>query len=147
VVSTTPRPLYPRERPVPIIQEGGSIWTCAKNFAPIGIRSPDRPARSQSIYRLNYPGLLLILCHTQIETSNKRRGPVDITPFHYSGYLRSDSDRTSMYTTLLHGFSQSLPLNTIYNTMVCNYPIIRIKITTLSDVIAILEQSASNNVF
>jgi hypothetical protein len=26
----------------------------AKNLAPTGIRSPDRPARSQSLYRLSY---------------------------------------------------------------------------------------------
>jgi hypothetical protein len=39
MVSTTPRPLYPRERP--IVQEAGwapgSVWTCAKNLAPTGI--------------------------------------------------------------------------------------------------------------
>jgi hypothetical protein len=27
----------------------------AENLAPTGIRSPDRPARSQSLYRLSYP--------------------------------------------------------------------------------------------
>jgi hypothetical protein len=26
----------------------GPVWTGAKNFVPTGIRSPDRPARSQS---------------------------------------------------------------------------------------------------
>jgi hypothetical protein len=40
VVSTTPRPLYPREDPVPIVQEAGwapgPFWTCAKNLAPPG---------------------------------------------------------------------------------------------------------------
>jgi hypothetical protein len=40
VVSITPRPLYPRERPVPIIKETGwapgPIWTCAENLAPTG---------------------------------------------------------------------------------------------------------------
>jgi hypothetical protein len=30
------------------------VWTGAENLAPIGIRSPDRPARSQSLYRLSY---------------------------------------------------------------------------------------------
>jgi hypothetical protein len=33
----------------------GTIWTGAENVASIGIRSPDRPARSQSLYRLIYP--------------------------------------------------------------------------------------------
>ena len=33
----------------------GPVWTGAENFAPTGIRSPDRPARNQSLYRLSYP--------------------------------------------------------------------------------------------
>ena len=36
----------------------GPVWTSAENLAPTGIRSPDRPARSQSLYRLNYPALI-----------------------------------------------------------------------------------------
>ena len=55
-----PRPLYPQERdPVPIVQKAGwalgSVWTGAENLAPIGIRSPDRPASSESLCRLSYP--------------------------------------------------------------------------------------------
>jgi len=34
----------------------GPVWTGAENLAPTGIRSSDRPARSESLYRLNYPG-------------------------------------------------------------------------------------------
>jgi hypothetical protein len=60
VVNTTPRPLYAQERgPVPIVWEVGwvlgPVWTGAENLAPTGIRSPDRPARSESLYRLSYP--------------------------------------------------------------------------------------------
>jgi hypothetical protein len=60
VVKSTPQPLYPRERdPVTIVQETGwapgPVWTGAENLAPTGIRSPDRPARSKSLYRLSYP--------------------------------------------------------------------------------------------
>jgi len=44
---------YPREDPVPIIQEAGwasgPVWTGAENLVPIGIQSPDRPARRQSL--------------------------------------------------------------------------------------------------
>jgi hypothetical protein len=32
------------------------VWTGAENLAPTGVRSPDRPARSQSLYRLSQPG-------------------------------------------------------------------------------------------
>ena len=53
--------LPPGEDPVPIVQEAGwapwPVWTGAENFAPTGIRSPDRPARSQSLYRLHYPDM------------------------------------------------------------------------------------------
>jgi len=59
-VSVTPRPsLPPGKDPVPIVQEAGwapgPVWTGAENLASTGIRSPDRPARSQSLYRLRYP--------------------------------------------------------------------------------------------
>jgi hypothetical protein len=64
---SAPRPgrFNPGKDPVPIVQEAGwapgTVWTCAKNLAPTGLRSPDRPARSQSLYRLSsiqwVPGL------------------------------------------------------------------------------------------
>jgi len=62
-VSVTPRPLFtPGKDPVQILQEAGwapgPVWTGAKNLAPTGIRSPDRPARSQSLYQLRYRGPL-----------------------------------------------------------------------------------------
>jgi hypothetical protein len=56
-----PRPgrFTPGKYPVHIGQEAGwapgPAWTYAKNLAPTGIRSPDRPARSQSLYRMSYP--------------------------------------------------------------------------------------------
>jgi hypothetical protein len=59
-VSVTPRPLFTRgKHPVPTVQEAGRapgpIWTGAGSLAPTGIRSPDRPASNQSLYRLSYP--------------------------------------------------------------------------------------------
>jgi hypothetical protein len=33
----------------------GPIWTGVKNLAPTGIRAPNRPARSESLYRLRIP--------------------------------------------------------------------------------------------
>ena len=60
VVNATPQPLYPREKPVPIVQEAGwapgPVSTGAENLAPTGIPSPDRPARRESLCLLHYPG-------------------------------------------------------------------------------------------
>jgi hypothetical protein len=33
----------------------GPVWTGTEDLTPTGIRSPDRPARRQSLYRLRYP--------------------------------------------------------------------------------------------
>jgi hypothetical protein len=45
---------------VPILQQAvwvpGPIWTGTENFASTGIRFPDHPVRSESLYRLRYPG-------------------------------------------------------------------------------------------
>jgi hypothetical protein len=59
-VSVTPQPhLNPGKDPVLTVQEAGwasgSVWTGAENLAHTGIRSPGRPARRQSLYRLRYP--------------------------------------------------------------------------------------------
>ena len=59
---SAPRPgrFTPGKDPVRIIQEAGwapgPVWTCAENLTPTGIRSPNRPARSESLYRLSYRG-------------------------------------------------------------------------------------------
>jgi len=62
-VKAKPRPLYPGKDPVPIVHEAGwapgPIWTGAETLAPDGIRSPDRPARSESLYRLRCRGTRL----------------------------------------------------------------------------------------
>ena len=51
-----------RKDPVPILQEAGlaawPVWRGAENLAPTGIRSPYRPARSQSLHRLSHRGPL-----------------------------------------------------------------------------------------
>ena len=44
----------------------GPVWTGAENLAPTGIRSPDRPVRSESLYRLSYPGPQLSSCNYKI---------------------------------------------------------------------------------
>ena len=35
----------------------GLVWTGVDNLASTGIRSPDRPSRSESLHRLSYPRL------------------------------------------------------------------------------------------
>ena len=55
-----PWPIFsPGKDPVPIVQEAGwapgPVWTGAENLVPNGIRSPYRPARSQSLYRVTRP--------------------------------------------------------------------------------------------
>ena len=46
--------------PAPFVQEAGwasgPVWTGAENLAPSWIRSPARPGRSESLYRLSYRG-------------------------------------------------------------------------------------------
>jgi hypothetical protein len=63
---------YPRERPGTHLQEAvwapGTVWTGVETLAPTGIRSPDRPARRQSLYRLFYPAHLLPLYVLKLNT-------------------------------------------------------------------------------
>jgi hypothetical protein len=56
---STPRPgrFIPEKRdPVPIVQGAGwaplPVWTGVENLAPTGIRSSDRPSRSELLHRL-----------------------------------------------------------------------------------------------
>jgi len=64
-VWSTPRPgrFTPGKDPVLIVWEAGwapaPVWTDAENLIPTGIRSPDRQTRSESLYRLSYPGPLV----------------------------------------------------------------------------------------
>ena len=60
-----PAAVYPRERPGP---HSTGDWVglrvgmkkCVK-FRPAGIRYPDRPARSQSLYRMSYRAHLILV--------------------------------------------------------------------------------------
>ena len=45
----------------------GPVWTGTENLASTGIRPPDRPARSESLYRLSYPGSYVTYsCHSKL---------------------------------------------------------------------------------
>jgi hypothetical protein len=60
-----PRLSTPGNDLVPIVQEAGwapgLVWMCAEILTPTGIRYPDHPSRSQSLYRLSYPSPLKIV--------------------------------------------------------------------------------------
>ena len=49
-----------KKDPEPVVRETGwskePVWTSAENLAPTGTRSPDRPSRSEYLYRQRYPG-------------------------------------------------------------------------------------------
>jgi len=55
VVNATPRSLYA----VRIVEEAGwapgPVWTGIESLGPNGIRSPDHPTGSESLYRLRCP--------------------------------------------------------------------------------------------
>jgi hypothetical protein len=79
-VSVMPWPLFTARRdPVPIVQEAGwapgPVRTGAENLAPTGIWFPDRPARSQSLYRLSYPAHKLHMIYTKICITKQKNEP------------------------------------------------------------------------
>jgi hypothetical protein len=49
----------------------GQVWTDAEDLLPAGIRSPDRPARSESLCRVSYPGLLNLYIYIYIYIYNE----------------------------------------------------------------------------
>jgi len=79
--NATPKTIFPPppgKDSVPIAREAGwapgSVWIGAENLTPTGIRSPDRPACSQSLYRLSYRGPQIINLDEYVSnfTMNKR---------------------------------------------------------------------------
>ena len=78
-LGTAPRPgrFTPRKDSVPIVQEAGwapgQVWTGAENFALTDIRSPDRPARNESQYRLSYRGRRLRIYNLEIRVPLPKR--------------------------------------------------------------------------
>ena len=67
-------PLY-RRRGGP---QGRSVRV-RKIFPPTGFRSPDRPARSESLYRLSYPGSLMIRHRQLFAVTRLKAGRIGIS--------------------------------------------------------------------
>ena len=93
-VSVTPQPLStPGKDPVPIVQEAGwaavPVWTGGKS-RPTGIRSPDRPARGQSLYGLSYPA------HESNVSPIKYKNATERTPPLYTRLLSWTTSETSL---------------------------------------------------
>ena len=95
VNSTSPSHFTPGKEPVPILQEAGwapgPVWTGGKS-RPHRDSIPDRPARSQSLYRLSYPAheynLVTSLIMTSIHTQNTAFCGCTLIGVHTSGVPR-----------------------------------------------------------
>jgi hypothetical protein len=88
VVTSRPgRFTHGERKPVPIVQEAGwatgPAWTVAENIVRTGIRSPDRPALSESLHRLRYSGPLFL----ELELQPFKRRVKSHMPF--AGIIRS----------------------------------------------------------
>jgi hypothetical protein len=76
VVSSTPRPHFtPGKDRASIVQEAGwapgPVWTGGKSH-PTRIGSPDRPVRSQSLYRLSYTAhKFIVICFGYFHLDNR----------------------------------------------------------------------------
>jgi len=98
VVNSTPRPHFtPGKDPVPIVQEvgwaSGPVWTGGKTRLHRD-SIPDRPARSQSLYRLSYPAHTHTHTHTHTQTHTH-------THAHKASYLQTPESSTAK---ILHQF-------------------------------------------
>ena len=97
-----PRPLYPppRKDPVPIVQEAG--------WAP-WIRSPDRPARSESLYRLSY-------CGPPYLHGTDQEAASELAVFNF-GSFKHDGDRGDSCSSTSNDFDKNGCYYNIHNPM------------------------------
>jgi hypothetical protein len=99
VVSITPRPPLPRERPGTHcrggwVGSGAGLYRCGKSRLT-GIRSQDLPAHSESLYRLRYPGSQVLNSHCHIYGTNHPHGVLhEKNICLFDGKLHEDDQRT-----------------------------------------------------
>jgi len=76
----TPAALPQEKNPIPLIQEAGwplrPVWADPENLAPTGIRSPARPANSESLYLLH---TFVYVRQNKVKVSRSKRKTVDPT--------------------------------------------------------------------
>ena len=111
---SAPRPgrFTPGKDPVPIVQEAGwapgTVWTGAENLAPNGIRSQDRPARSESLYRLSYTGPQKAMCMRRIFICSLSGPTVFVTLLHtLDDFRKKKVIEHKMCFDFLYKFSES----------------------------------------
>jgi hypothetical protein len=105
------RPIYPHGTRPGAHCIGGSVWTGAENVALTGIRSLDRPARSESVHQLSFPGTQNYSITTVQRTATATTNPTltDLTQFQTMNYsktqkfvksriIRSDIDTNTFKT-------------------------------------------------
>ena len=101
-----PAALYPRERTGTHCTGGwvgpGPVWTRAENITPTGIRSLDRPARSQSLYRLRYPAHSYVILIALPRQQWLRQS--------YPSLQNSSLESSCVVVALIENFSTSKPL-------------------------------------
>ena len=91
VDSSTPQPHFtPGKDPVPIVQEVG--WATGPVWKGVTSRShrdsiPDRPARSQSLYRLSYPTFLIHIRRVNMPTGQSRTINLRVHSLQYNSLL------------------------------------------------------------
>ena len=131
LVNTTPRPLYPRER-----LSIHCIWGWVDPRAgldgfgishPTGIRSPTRPARRESLYRLSYPGPLYIYIYIYVYYMPKCAAvticPVNGFGFQLTSLTPHITKRRRLLYVMLSVFSSSTPCRYVTLCHVINiYP-------------------------
>ena len=99
-----PATLYPRERPGTHCTGGcvgprAGLDRCGKSRAPTGIRSPDRPVRSQSLYPLRYPAHLFTLA--------KVNSQVHTLGFHAVIMICLETLRTAFICDMLNSYEKA----------------------------------------
>jgi hypothetical protein len=127
VTNPTPRPLYHRETaPVRIVQEArwdpGPVWTGAKNLAPTGIRSPERPSCSESLLLLllllKFKNILYFgvrsICTSSTYIHSGRRAPKCLIffPDNYCSDVIFDK-----YTFTFNTYSAKINVMTLYTRL------------------------------
>ena len=117
VVKPRPGRFTPGKDPVHTVWDAGwapgPVWTGVENLVPTGIRSRDRPARSESQYQLSYPDPLTLHRPNNLNFQGFNNHPFlthisithiilteIITIFHFYGVMS-----TKLTTTLVRLYS------------------------------------------